>query len=710
MRDNDFLRNLVIAAGIFFAVLYVGTALMPPPRRGEAPPQPVAGTGEEGQTDQAPASAPSPAQTDSPAEAATAAAADQQAPPAAEPAAHTAFTVKEVNEEKTVFLGSPAVTAESGLPEGEDPYRMRLTLTNVGASVESATMTGHRQELDKPERYRLLSPVPEDDPRFRSLGIEKVNIEEVDVPLSLAKWSLRKSQVEGGEKAEFAIQIEENGTPALELIRTLTLPSQSVKSGRHDLYSDLTVRNVSDKPRKVIVTLNGGVGIRQIDPRMDYRVIDCGIRHPGGEVPVGERTKMPQVAKDEDFNVPLFLGSDATGGEELVWAATANKYFTCTLAPLVTADSGNGKYIASVEAFDIDKSSATMDDVSLRFVTQCVTLPPNESRSYPVAIYLGEKDHDSFKTIEEYKARNYYYQIAQDIPFCTFAPLVEVMVWLLNSLHSIWPHNFGLGIMVMVLIVRALLHPITKKGQVNMVRMQKKMGEFQPKIAELKKKYGKDKARLQQEQMKLYREEGINPAGQLLTCLPMMLQLPIWVALFYSLGLNISMRHQPFIWWIKDLTAPDALHTFNAPINLIFTQIEAFNLLPILLAIAMYVQQKLMPKPKPNPNATDQQKQQQEMMQKMGPLMAIMMLVFFYKAPSGLTLYIMSSTVLGSVEQWYIRKHIRQHEEAGTLLKPNNVKEGGMAKRPGGSRLKKPGWLGRLQAAAEQAQKQRAKK
>jgi YidC/Oxa1 family membrane protein insertase len=235
-----------------------------------------------------------------------------------------------------------------------------------------------------------------------------------------------------------------------------------------------------------------------------------------------------------------------------------------------------------------------------------------------------------------------------------------------------------------------------------MVRMQSRMGDLAPKLEELKKKHANDKTRLQQETMRLYREEGINPAGQLFTCLPMAIQMPIWVALWISLSSNIAMRLQPFFWWIDDLTAPDALYTFASPLNLpLVGQLPAFNLLPFLLAIAMYFQQKLMPKPKPNPNATEQQIQQQQMMQKMGPLMAVMMLFIFYKAPSGLTLYIMFSTIFGAYEQHRIRKHIKDREEAGTLHKKAKDKPG-MPKRPPGPLAR---MLNRLQSAADDAQK-----
>ncbi len=185
-----------------------------------------------------------------------------------------------------------------------------------------------------------------------------------------------------------------------------------------------------------------------------------------------------------------------------------------------------------------------------------------------------------------------------------------------------------------------------------------------------------------------------------------MIQMPIWVALYISLSNNILMRHEGFLFtWITDLTAPDALFTFGSPIVIpIFGwTLPAFNLLPILVSVFMYTQQKMQPKPKAKPNATDQQKSQQEMMQKMMPMMSIMMLFIFYKMPSGLNLYIMSSSLFGTIEQWWIRKHIKEREKTGTLHKPKKVKDDRIdrPKRPG-----KSSFFKRLQQMAENAQKQ----
>ena len=512
---------------------------------------------------------------------------------------------------------------------------------------------------------------------------------------------------ERGRQIQFWIEIHDEGVPAVRLTRTFRLPGQPRESRRHDLRSELVIENLSEQSHRVIVTYGGGLGVRRASSQRDDRVIDIGLRLGDGRFD-GDRKMVGEIAKSG--SVVLYGPSAAEAGTRFSWAATANKYFTCTIAPFSHAGKDQPAYLADVSAVDADGLSTT-DDVTLRFVTRAETIAAGRSLTYGSDLYLGEKDGDGFQSVPDYKDRNYYYQIAKEFGWCTFTWLVELMIWLLNSVYRIVP-NYGVAIIILVLIVRTMLHPITKKGQINMVRMQQRMGDLGPKMENLKKKFANDKARLQQETMKLYRDSGINPATQFLGCLPMVIQMPIWVALYLSLSNNIHMRHQPFFGWIQDMTAPDALYTFASPITIpiVGWTLPAFNLLPFLMAVSMYFQQKLQPKPKPNPNATQQQRDQQEMMQKMMPMMSIMMLIFFYKMPSGLNLYIGASSLFGTLEQWRIRKHIKQHEEDGTL-EPTPPKKQATPAPP--ERRQAPGWFARLQKKVEEAQKmqrtQRAK-
>lgn len=682
--DRDFLRNLLIAGGVFVVIVAIGPRLLPTPPVNPQPVStpavvpPVTPTGDGGISPEATLSS---ASADKPRE------------------NGLGFVVVEAATEETLVLG-----AEEGQANGEDfPFRTRLTVSNIGASIESALLTDHAAKLKSPDRYSLLTPVEQaDGSKFRSLAIEKINIDGQDVVLHDKKWNASLNASGGAEahRVDFSIEVQKDGAAALRLIRSFTLPRQPKKDNRHDLTTSLTVENVSADPHRIVVTTRGAIGLPQ-EGTTDDRVIDWGTQGPTGHV-VGNRSTLLAVAQRPATT--LWAWSSAEPNKRLAWFASGNMYFTCTIAP-VDPDGKLASYVTELTGVDLDANPMTVADATVRFISASVEVRAGGQVVYPASMYLGEKDGKAFRSVPEYASRNYYYQIEQGFGWCTFTFLVELMIWLLNSLYFIF-RDFGVAIVILVLIVRALLHPITKKGQINMVRLQHKMGELGPKIEEIKKKYGNDKARMNQEMMKL----DINPAGQILTCLPMFLQMPIWVALYLSLSNNILMRHEsPFygITWIPDLTAQDALIQFSSPIHipLFGWELTSFNFLPLLVGLFMYIQQKTQPKPKPNPNMTEQQRQQQETMQRMMPIMSAMMVLIFFKMPSGLNLYIMFSSLFGWLEQRVIRKHILEREAAGTLHKPSRWGREDSADKAVAPRDRKLSWFERLQKAAEEAQK-----
>jgi len=226
------------------------------------------------------------------------------------------------------------------------------------------------------------------------------------------------------------------------------------------------------------------------------------------------------------------------------------------------------------------------------------------------------------------------------------------------------------------------------------------MASLQPKINAVKEKYGNDRQAMNQAMMEVYREAGVNPAGSVLTCIPMALQLPIWAALWAALNSTVEMRHAPLDgWWIKDLTQPDALIPLGTAIHvpllsfILGGPITAINLLPILLAISQLLQAKYMPRSTApsTPDKPDQMEQQRKMMM----FMSVFFFFMFYNMPSGLNLYIMTSNVAGIFEQWRIRQHIAEEEKRGKFA---------AAAAP-----KPKGWLHRkweeLQKEADQARR-----
>jgi len=193
-------------------------------------------------------------------------------------------------------------------------------------------------------------------------------------------------------------------------------------------------------------------------------------------------------------------------------------------------------------------------------------------------------------------------------------------------------------------------------------------------MEELKKKYGDNKEEMSRRTMELYREHGI-AGNMILGCLPMFLQMPIWIALYTAVDGNVALRHKGLFpaafHWLTDLSAPDRLVPFSwfgsmQPISIpLVGDVDAFNLLPILLGLAMFLQTKYSSQAsmaQANPQAAQQQKI-------MLYMMPVMMLAFFYSAPAGLNLYIMASTFAGLMEQRVIRKHLKEQQARDAQVK-----------------------------------------
>jgi len=211
--------------------------------------------------------------------------------------------------------------------------------------------------------------------------------------------------------------------------------------------------------------------------------------------------------------------------------------------------------------------------------------------------------------------------------FSLFALLGEVLFWVLNLLHGVFS-NWGWSIIGLVLLVKLMMYPLSVAQYKSMAKMRK----FQPRMQQLKERYGDDKQKLQAAMMELYKKEKINPVGG---CLPLLLQMPIFFALYWVLLESVELRHAPWFAWIQDLTARDP-----------------WFILPVINMAVMWATQKLSPMVGVDP-------MQQKIMQFM-PLVFGVMMVFF---PSGLVLYWVINGGLSLLQQWWM---IRRYSEAPT--------------------------------------------
>lgn len=651
-------RRFILAMILSFAVLYGWTAYvnyMNPPK--PAATQPVA---------QATAT--------QPAGGAQAAATTAEAEAETQPVWH----VQPAQQVQTVTLGEDT---EVGT------YELQAFLTNRGAAVERILMVG-KEKAGKKMKYKYAETVkgetpypvigPLDLPNGRQefswqTAAIRIGEPEVTVPLADVLWNVETSRTaDGGYQARFWVDVHYGQQPVVRIVKQFTLAA-----GSYAMNMDLSFEPLVDQEVRLVVDQLGALGIHhRDDPRNDTRKVFVVVEN-------GKNRLRPETFLHGDL---VKKGAVEIGSvSPIAWTALVDKYFAAITAPAKIAGDGRAINSAKVFTFTQDPQAQGMGgDVSVELFSPVLTATKAAPARIDYDLFVGPKTLEALNATEVYQARNYGLLRSSEYAWCTFSSLGELLTSFLHWLYYyIPPHNYGVAIIILVLIVRTLLHPLTKHQQMAMAQMQQKQAAIQPKIAAAKAKFANDKQKLQLETMRIYREAGINPAGQLAGCLPMLIQLPIWVALYSALNNDINLWHAPFVSWIDDLSAPDALLKWSPAVNIpilswILGPVDRFNLLPILLAASMWLQQKFTPKPTPAPGTPPEQIAQQKQMQKMMGFMMIFMGLLFYNMPSGLNLYIMASSAFGALEQKRIRKHMEERKKDPNFGKP---KEGGwMAK------------------------------
>jgi YidC/Oxa1 family membrane protein insertase len=217
------------------------------------------------------------------------------------------------------------------------------------------------------------------------------------------------------------------------------------------------------------------------------------------------------------------------------------------------------------------------------------------------------------------------------VDFGWFDIIAKPLIWALNMMNKV-THNYGIDIIILTILIKIIFYPLTVKSSTSMKKMQK----LQPKIMKLKEKYANDKGKLNQEMMGLYKTEGVNPMGG---CLPMVIQIPVFFALYKALSGAIELRHAYFFWWINDLSSPEDLFTFH-----VAGYALPIRIMPLIMGITQVIQQKM------TPTTAD------PMQEKIMLLMPIVFTFLFWSFPSGLVLYWLINNVISIAQQYYINK------------------------------------------------------
>jgi YidC/Oxa1 family membrane protein insertase len=601
--------------------------------------------------------------------------------------------------EQTVTLGATYDKIERF--KDQSKYKFQVELSSRGAAVKMLSLSEFKdRNTEHPAPLVLLSPLSNGKEVYSlantALKVAPADAAQFDTkafPLDKLNWKLVETEKTNKVRFEAdlfdsnpAINTDKPGMAAIPVILKI-IKTYSIQPGSYDLQCDIAVENLSGNPIKVLMQMQGPGGMEREGVRQDARKIKAAYQS-GGDIAVEALDIAAMKKKIKKNDTDAFRVKGKNDENALLWSALTNKYFAAIVRP--TSNSPwlkftRAQYYSAPTESDDDKD---LQNGSYYMTSQPIMLAaagqPESHKLYSLGMYVGPKDKKVFKNNATYHALQYFKTIdfrGCCCPQSIIAPMAFGIIWLMNTMYTLMGPlgNYGVVIMILVGLVRLLMHPITKKSQVSMMKMQK----LGPKMKEIQARYANNKAEMNKQVMAMYREQGVSPVSGML---PMMLQMPIWIALWTAVYTSIDLRSAGFLpVWITDLSMPDQL--FAIPyaakiqtlpfIGAVFP--SYFNLLPILMGVVMYLQQKMMPTSQPSAQTNPQMAQQQKMMMIMMPLLFPIML---YSGPSGVNLYILSSITAGVVEQKVIRKHLKEKEEQDNIGKvPVTSKTGGKVKK-----------------------------
>jgi len=330
------------------------------------------------------------------------------------------------------------------------------------------------------------------------------------------------------------------------------------------------------------------------------------------------------------------------------WVANSNGYFALIMDPL--NEIGNGFQVNHIPG-ELDPSRTLLINATNQYPGYEIYLPLKHSfQPMTFRLYAGPLDQKTLKQVDAactntttgYSPK--YIETQSFHGWFSFIsePFAKFLYFIMNFFHTL-TGSWGISILLLVVVLRIIMYPLSAWSIKSMMKLQ----EVAPKLKKLQDKYKHDPKKGQMEMLSFYREHKVNPFGG---CLPIIIQMPFLVGLFDLLKSTFSLRGVPFIpGWIDNLTAPDILFSWDHSLPFLGTE---FHLLPILLGVVMFFQQKMSSSQNKSVAMTEQQKQQQ----KMGTIMTIVFTFVFYKFPSGLNIYWLFSTLLQIAQQWYTSK------------------------------------------------------
>ena len=549
--------------------------------------------------------------------------------------------------ERAIEIGTPDLDTPDTPPKRVDDFLIAAGLSSNGAAIDYVELTdkkrypafGHRGL-----RARVLGANPKTLLRTFSMQAPVIDKQLGGLSLDLISWELvpEKDLQESARAATFRFVSPDKQweiTKRFE-IHQLTDAEQAEKHVRDTLVDayevklKVTVRNLTDKSHPFTYTLQGPVGVPLEDAENSYKYRDVRVgflRDDGSNVVDESKVAASDIVKKAKTD------ANQVWKRKLKYIGVDVLYFAALILP-------QPDQVESSKATVVSENSTKPEysDVTVELTSNSVQVPASGEFTHEYTMFAGPKRKELIGPLSAMAVMDYGW----------FDSICRGMVWLLNTFHSMGL-SYGLAIICLTVCVRTLLLPISKHQAANASRMKELQPKLLAKQKELEAKYGKNT----EEYMRAAQEMSKEQLGMMMSgCLPVFLQLPIFIALYRAIGSSIDLRMEPFLWF-ENLASPDALFAFpfrlRIPIPPFYPWPDwsHFNLLPCISTALMYFHQKMTAPPPTN----EEQAQQQKMMN----FMMIFMGVMFFRVPSGLCLYFIATNIWSMTERWLF-EHLKK--------------------------------------------------
>ncbi|MFN5997086.1 MAG: membrane protein insertase YidC [Paracoccaceae bacterium] len=491
------------------------------------------------------------------------------------PATETAVTTTGETVGTAEVAPNAAQTEATPVPEAPrvtiDTAKLAGSLSLRGGRIDDLSLKTYREEIAADSKtVRLLSPVGEDMSYYSVFGwLPGTGLDAGDVPDANTLWTATGT---GTLTVETPVTLRWENGKGVSFLREISVDKDYMFTVK-DTVENASAAEVALQPYG-IVARHGLPKLQNI-----FVVHEGAVQRTDGELTETDYVDVTEFDVNEREGLPAEVSEATTDG----WIGFTDHYWMTTLVP------EQGKPFKSVLKY---VPNADIYQAEVR--QPVVSLTPGATATSSIRFFAGAKE---WATIRAYEKEAGIAGFLDSIDWGWFyfltKPIFAVLHWL-NALIG----NMGWAIIALTFFLKFLVLPLAYKSYVSMARMK----ELQPEMEALKERVGEDKQKLQREMMQLYKDKKVNPAAG---CLPILIQIPIFFALYKVIFVTIELRHAPFFGWLKDLSAPDPSSLYNAfgllpwdaPVQGSVLHLIFIGILPILLGITMWLQQKLNPAP-----------------------------------------------------------------------------------------------------------------